>query len=141
MTATLIILAIAALFAALGGGLALGLHLFKRSMPRKKRIAWSAGLAAILPMIVPLVAFLIEGVAFSADEASEMVIGTLAILSTTAIAGFVLCLPAAWWVTTKLAVTGGDNDDGEDLPLLEDTHQLPETVDVTVNDRMAPQAS
>ncbi len=141
MTVALILLAVAVLFAALGGGFALGLHLFRPHMPRKKRIAWSAGLAAFLPMILPFVGFLVEGADYTADGATDSLLGFLALLSAMVMAGLVFCLPSAWWVTSRMHGTaphGADGDaSGTDRKVLEDRQ---EDRDVALDEKMEPRA-
>lgn len=145
MSLALILAGVALLFCALGGGFALGLHLFRPHMPRKKRIAWSAGLAALLPMIVPFAGFLTEGVDYVADDVNELLLGSLALLSATAIAAMVLCLPMAWWVTTRLERqdSGHDRLDGGDpgeARLLEGRSGQVDSRSVTLDDNMEMQA-
>lgn len=145
MTVALILAGVALLFCALGGGFALGLHLFRPHIPRKKRIAWSAGLAALLPMIVPFAGFLTEGVDYGADGLNDLLLGSLALLSGTGIAAMVLCLPTAWWVTTRLERQDGGHDklDGGDqgpAPLLENRSGQAENRSVTLDGSMEMQA-
>lgn len=148
MTVALILAGVALLFIGLGGGFALGLHLFRPNMPRKKRIAWSAGLGALLPMIVPFAGFFTEGVDYVSDSMSNLLLGTLALLCLTGIAAMILCLPMAWWVTTRLEAdeTGPETpDDGDhsghgDAPLLEHGAQQPENTTVSLDGRTEPQA-
>ena len=103
-----IVLAMLALLTALAAGLALGLHLFLPQWSERRRIRWSALVAVLVPMSVPLGGFLYEAPELLAEGGQDFVLGGLALICFTLIVTAVICLPSAWFVTTRLARgTGG----------------------------------
>lgn|GEM_PF-1293481 len=103
MEIALLILGFLLILPALAGGLALGLHLFLPQWSEKKRITWSAGLASFLPMALPFAGFLGESPELIADEPQSFVLGLLSLVLATVIGGAVLCLPTAWYATSRLS--------------------------------------
>ncbi|TIX50294.1 hypothetical protein [Alteraurantiacibacter aquimixticola] len=126
MIETLAILGGIALFPAMAAGLSLGFHLFTPHWSRKKRIGRAALLATLVPMMLPLVAILFEAASGGLGDAEDLVLSLLAILSLTAIAGAVLALPSAWYVSERLTRRDGEApppaiEHDEDVPALTGT--------------------
>lgn len=127
MYVALIVIVTAIAFAALSGGLALGLHLFAQRWSERKRIVWASGIAGFLPMGLPFAGFLLNGADYSAAGAQDFALGFLALLILTLLISATLCLPAAWFVTVRLARSDRREEnareeigapDGEAAPLI-----------------------
>lgn len=101
------------LFAGLAGGMALGLQLFAPRWSRNKRIGWATGLTVLTPMMLAFAGFFLDAAEYSPDGLDELVTGTLGLIAVTVILGVGLCLPSAWYVTSRLDRSQGD------LPLLD----------------------
>jgi len=86
------------LISAMSGGLALGMHLLFPHLAERRRIIWSAGIAAFLPMSLAFGGFFSD--AQVADE--DFFLGMVALMLLSVIIFSVCCLPPAWWTTVRL---------------------------------------
>lgn len=91
-----------AVIAALSSGLALGLHLAVPQWSQRKRIMMAAGLAAFLPMSVAFGGFLIEEGPHLLEDGQTFSLGLLALLVVQVMLFAMICLPPAWFVSSRL---------------------------------------
>lgn len=104
MIDVVLILLIAALVVmALSAGLGLGLHLVASRWSLRKRAIVAACIASGLPMSIAFGGFLTDTGSLLEGGGSDFALGLLALILTTLILAAVFCLPAAWWVSRKLA--------------------------------------
>lgn len=109
-----------ALVMALSAGLGLGLHLLAPAWSLRRRAIAAASIASGLPMSIAFVGFLTEAGSMLEEGGSDFALGLLALVVTTVFLAVVFCLPASWWVSTKLAGDGAhpaieDQSDEPDL--------------------------
>lgn len=118
MDVALIAIAGIAIFSALSGGLALGLHLFAPRWSARKRVTVATGLSGVLPMTLPITAFLFEAAGGGAVDGMEFTLALMALLLATLLISAAVCLPSAWFVSARL-------ERRETPPLLGDDREQP----------------
>lgn len=102
MDVVLILVIVALVVMALSAGLGLGLHLVAPGWSLRKRAVVAACIASGLPMSIAFGGFLTDADALL-DGGGDFALGLLALILTTVILAAVFCLPASWWVSTRLA--------------------------------------
>ncbi|WP_126665532.1 hypothetical protein [Croceibacterium ferulae] len=106
MDVVLILVIVALVVMALSAGLGLGLHLVAPGWSLRKRAVVAACIASGLPMSIAFGGFLTDAGSLLEDGGGDFALGLLALILTTVILAAVFCLPAAWWVSTRLAGEG-----------------------------------
>lgn len=110
-----------ALLAAFSAGLALGLRLLAPARSKRSRMLLAGGLAGFLPMSVAFAAFLFEAADELGQGGQEFALGLLALVVLQLVLWAVVTLPAAWYVTERLA--------GEDSAALYESEGAPAAIE------------
>ena len=92
-----------AVIAALSAGMALGLHLLKPDWSERRRVLWSGTIAALLPMSVAFGGFFYGAEDVLSGGGEDFVIGLMALVALQVMLWAIICLPPAWFVTSRLS--------------------------------------